>query len=122
MSLLNVVDQAPLRLMISDKIVRFAFADEIERLFVNLANTPENARLWYACNASSTSISMRNIGREVMCNLPISLLPLAEQYRIVAKVDDLTPSSGALEDQIASSRTLGAALLEAVVAKLAAED
>ncbi len=73
-----VVAETPRRLMMSDKIVRFAFPEDIEPAFINLANTSEQARAYYARNASGTSSSMKNVGRAVMSNLPIPLPPLAE--------------------------------------------
>ena len=113
-----VVEQTPPRLMMSDKIVRFTFPDEIERAFVNLANMSDPSRDYYALNASGTSSSMKNIGREVMCNLPIPLPPLAEQRRIVAKVEQLMALVDALETQLAASRATAANLLSAAVAEL----
>ena len=115
-----VVDQTPSRLMMSDKIVRFTFPDEIERAFINLANTSDPSRAYYARNASGTSSSMKNIGREVMCNLPIPLPPLAEQRRIVAKVEQLMALVDALETQLVASRATAANLLSALVAELTA--
>jgi len=113
-----VVDQTPPRLMMSDKIVRFTFPDEIERAFINLANTSGPSRAYYARNASGTSSSMKNIGREIMCNLPIPLPPLAEQRRIVAKVEQLMDLVDALETQLAVSRDIAGNLLSALVAEL----
>jgi type I restriction enzyme S subunit len=117
-----VVDQTPPRLMMSDKIVRFTFPDEIEKTFINLANSSDPARDYYARNASGTSSSMKNIGREVMCNLPIPLPPLAEQRRIVAKVDQLMALVDQLETQLATSRASAEKLMQAVVAELTAQD
>lgn len=113
-----VVDQTPPRLMMSDKIVRFRFPDEIERAFINLANTSAPSRAYYANNASGTSSSMKNIGRKVMCNLPLPIPPLAEQRRIVAKVDQLMALVDELETQLAASRATAAKLLDALVAGL----
>lgn len=113
-----VVDQTPQRLMMSDKIVRFTFPDEIDKSFINLANLSMPSREYYARNASGTSSSMKNIGREVMCNLPIALPPLAEQRRIVAKVDHLMALVDQLEMQLAASRSDGTALMQAVVSEL----
>ncbi len=104
--------------MMSDKIVRFTFPDEIDKSFINLANLSMPSRDYYARNASGTSSSMKNIGREVMCNLPIALPPLAEQRRIVAKVDQLMALVEQLETQLAESRATAKNLLEAVVAEL----
>jgi type I restriction enzyme S subunit len=113
-----VVEQTPPGLMMSDKIVRFTFPDEIEKAFVNLANLSDPSREYYMRNASGTSSSMKNIGREVMCNLPIALPPLAEQRRIVAKVEQLMALVDALETQLAASRASAANLLSALVAEL----
>ena len=113
-----VVEQTPPRLMMSDKIVRFTFPDEIEKAFINLANLSDPSREYYMRNASGTSSSMKNIGREVMCNLPIALPPLAEQRRIVAKVEQLMALVDALESQLAASRATAANLLSALVAKM----
>jgi type I restriction enzyme S subunit len=63
---------------------------------------------------------MKNIGRELMCNLPIALPPLAEQRRIVAKVEQLMALVDALEQQLAASRATGEKLLAALVAELTA--
>jgi len=113
-----VVEQTPPRLMMSDKIVRFTFPDEIEKAFINLANLSAPSREYYMRNASGTSSSMKNIGREVMCNLPVPVPPLAEQRRIVAKVDQLMALVDALETQLAASRATAANLLSALVAEL----
>jgi type I restriction enzyme S subunit len=108
-----IIDHTPPRLMMSDKIVRFTFPDEIEKAFVNLANLSDSSRAYYALNASGTSSSMKNVGRDVMRNLPIPLPPLAEQRRIVAKVD---------QTQLTASRTASINLMEAVVTELTAQE
>ena len=113
-----VVEQTPPHLMMSDKIVRFTFPDEIDRSFINLANSSDSSRSYYARNASGTSSSMKNIGREVMCNLPIPLPPLAEQRRIVARVDQLMALVDELERQLADSSVRAEDLFSAVVAEL----
>ncbi len=53
-------------------------------------------------------------------DLVIPVPPLAEQKRIVARVDELMALVDQLEQQLAHSRTLGQQLLEAVVAQLTA--
>lgn len=113
-----VVDQTPPHLMMSDKIVRFTFPEEIVKAFINLMNLSEPSRAYYSRNASGTSSSMKNVGRQVMCNLPIALPPLAEQLRIVAKVDQLMALVDELEEQLATSRTTAKDLLDALVAEL----
>ena len=51
-------------------------------------------------------------------SLPFTLPPLAEQRRIVAKVDELMALVDALETQLATDRTSASHLLDAVVAEL----
>ncbi|MCL2309219.1 MAG: restriction endonuclease subunit S, partial [Proteobacteria bacterium] len=113
-----VVEATPPCLMMSDKIVRFTFPDDIYKPFINLANIADHARAHYVKNASGTSSSMKNISREVMCNLPIPLPPLAEQRRIVAAVAELMSLVDALESQLATARENAATLLAAAVAEL----
>ncbi len=115
-----VVEQTPPKLMMSDKIVRFTFSNDLDKRFLNFANSSEFARHYYARNASGTSSSMKNVGREVMCHLPVPLPPLTEQKRIVAKVEQLMGLVDRLEAQLAESRAKATALLEAVVAELSA--
>jgi type I restriction enzyme S subunit len=50
--------------------------------------------------------------------LELALPPLAEQRRIVAKVEQLMALVDALETQLAASRATAAKLLEALVAEL----
>ena len=113
-----IVEQTPPRLMMSDKIVRFTFPEEIEKSFINIANSSDFARDYYARNASGTSSSMKNVGRGVMCNLPIPFPPLAEQRRIVARVDELIALVDQLETQLSNSRSTAEKLMEAMVAEL----
>jgi len=113
-----VVESTPPRLMMSDKIVRFTFPTDVEKRFINLANLSDAARDYYARNASGTSSSMKNIGREVMCNLPLPFPPLPEQRRIVAKVDQLMALVDQLETHLAESRTTATRLMDAIVTEL----
>ncbi len=67
-------------------------------------------------NATGTTI--RNLGLKAMNYFPFPLPPLAEQRRIVAKVEQLMAWVDALETQLAASRTTAANLLTALVAEL----
>ena len=55
---------------------------------------------------------------QLINNFPVSLPPLAEQRRIVAKVDQLMALVDQLETQLAASRGAAKGLLEAVLAEL----
>jgi type I restriction enzyme S subunit len=58
-----VVAETPPHLMISDKIVRLVLSAQVEKSFINLANSSRNSRSYYADNASGTSSSMKNVSR-----------------------------------------------------------
>ncbi len=68
--------------------------------------------------SSSTTIAILNKGKWV--SIPIPIPPLAEQRRIVAKVEELMALVDALETQLAASRATAANLLAAIVAELTA--
>jgi type I restriction enzyme S subunit len=116
-----VVIDTPPHLMMSDKIVRFAFPDVIDKDFINLVNSASFAREYYARNASGTSSSMKNVGRDVMSNLPVPLPPLAEQRRIVAKTNALLGLLRDMEEMIASSLSMANDLADAIVNELVKE-
>ena len=67
---------------------------------------------------SSGTANQANIGTSSILDLPFPLPPLAEQRRIVAKVEQLMVLVDALEAQLDASRTTGENLLEAMVAEL----
>lgn len=69
---------------------------------------------------ASVGTTMQNLNQQILAKMPIALPPLAEQKRIVAKVEQLMALVDRLEAQLAESRVKATALLEAVVAELSA--
>ena len=67
-----------------------------------------------------TGMKVRHTSPDRVLKVPFPLPPLAEQLRIVAKVDQLMALVEQLETQLAASRTTAANLLEALVAELTA--
>jgi type I restriction enzyme S subunit len=65
-----------------------------------------------------TTSGVKNINTTELSNLVLPLPPLAEQRRIVAKVDQLMALVDQLETQITASRASAAKLMAAVVAEL----
>ena len=61
---------------------------------------------------------MPKINQTTLKSLPLPIPPLAEQRRIVAKVEQLMDLVDALETQLAASRATAANLLSALVAEL----
>jgi len=63
-----------------------------------------------------------NIGTSSILDLPFPLPPLAEQRRIVAKVDELMALVDALETLLATAHSAAEKLMEAVVAELTSQE
>jgi type I restriction enzyme S subunit len=68
--------------------------------------------------AQSTTTTIAYLNKTKCESVPIALPPLAEQRRIVAKVDQLMALVDALETRLAASRATAANLLSALVAEL----
>jgi type I restriction enzyme, S subunit len=88
--------------------------------YIHLAMSHDASRDFLRVRASGTSGSMPKINQTTLKSLPIPIPPLAEQRRIVAKVDQLMSLVDALETQLAASRATAANLLSAIVAELTA--
>ena len=67
---------------------------------------------------TDTRVAMPKINQMELNAISVPLPPLAEQRRIVAKVEELMKLVDALETQLAASRTTAANLLAALVAEL----
>ena len=115
-----VVEKTPPHLMMSDKIVRLNLSSHVNKIFINHINGANYSRSYYARNASGTSSSMKNVSRETIALLPIPLVPIAEQHRIVAKIDELMALCDALDRQINTATAKQAELLNAVMAHIQA--
>lgn len=108
------------KLMLSDKIIRIQLKSFIYPEFAALAlNTGKSSEVIQRLK-SGMAASQVNISQTKLRTIPLPVPPLAEQKRIVAKVDELMELVDQLEQQLAHSRTLGQQLLEAVVANITA--
>ena len=117
-----VIDSEPVNLMMSDKIVRLELAELCEPKYILINNNHTSfARNYYAGRATGVSPSMKNVTRDVILDLPIPLPPLAEQHRIVAKVDELMALCDQLEQQLSQADQQRRRLLEAVLAEALVE-
>ncbi|EMP55246.1 type I restriction-modification enzyme S subunit [Marinobacter santoriniensis NKSG1] len=106
---------APAKLMMSDKIIRFVFSDQIEPLYINLFNNSPFARSYYLSVAGGTSSSMKNVSRAQIQALAVPLPPLGEQHRIVQKVDELMVLCDQLKERLNQAGETRCQLAEAVV-------
>jgi type I restriction enzyme S subunit len=110
-----VVENTPVNLMLSDKIVRLKLTSICDRRYVNFVNSSAFAREYYGRVAAGTSSSMKNVSREQILGLLIPLPPLAEQHRIVAKVDQLMVLCDQLKTQLSQARQLNQQLASTLV-------
>ncbi len=113
-----LVEEEPRNLILSDKIIRLRIPEKCSKKFLCMVNNhAAHARSYYAEEASGTSLSMKNVSRPVIYALAIPFLPLAEQHRILAKVDELMALCERLEAQLTTAQTDSRRLLEAVLAE-----
>lgn len=112
-----VPEIAPKKLMMSDKIIRFRFSKEVDVTFIKLVNDSQKARDYYAVVAGGTSSSMKNVSREQIRNLQFVLPPLAEQKRIVEKVDQLFAICDQLKEKIRTAEETQLQLADALTSQ-----
>jgi len=91
--------------------------DKIEGDYFLIAwNSPVTREMLEGLATTTAGIWKVNQGHISECRIPLP--PLAEQHRIVAKVEQLMALVDELETQLAASRTTAASLLEALVSEL----
>ena len=86
--------------------------------FERYFNSPVGRGYFESASKQTTNLASINMRQVRSCSIPIP--PLAEQRRIVAKVEQLMALVDALETQLAASRATAANLLSALVAELTA--
>ncbi len=112
-----VIDKIKPRLMISDKIIRLRLADGLSPCFVALALNAGRSSEAVEDAKSGMAVMQMNISQVKLRAVPIPLPPLAEQHRIVAKVDELMALCDQLEQQLSQADQQRRRLLEAVLAE-----
>ncbi|WP_423813125.1 restriction endonuclease subunit S [Psychrobacter sp. 219-2-C] len=110
-----VPKNTPEKLMMSDKIIRFSFTKDVFSYYINLVNNSSYSREYYAEVAGGTSSSMKNVSRSQVRALKIALPPLAEQHRIVAKVDELMAICDQLKVKLQQSQETQVQLTDALI-------
>jgi type I restriction enzyme S subunit len=95
----------------------FVFSDYITLWLNSPDGTEKSSR-----NTYGKGVSQGNLNLSLIRNFLVPLPPLAEQRRIVAKVDQLMALVDQLESQLVASRASATNLMEAVVAELTAQE
>jgi type I restriction enzyme S subunit len=109
----------PRTFLFPDLIMRVRLSALLDPRFVHLAAISPPARAYFAANASGSSKTMPKINQTTLISLTVPLPPLAEQHRIIAKVDGLMALCDQLEANLITAdhtrlRLLGALLAEAL--------
>jgi type I restriction enzyme, S subunit len=104
-----------------DLMMKLRVSSAFDVGYIHLAMSNEIARDFLRSRASGTSGSMPKINQATLKSLPIPIPPLAEQRRIVAKVDQLMALVDHMETQLESCGATAANLIRAVVSELTAE-
>jgi type I restriction enzyme S subunit len=100
------------KLTLSDKSIRFLFSEYVSKKFIQFYNSSFFAEAYYYGLGTGKSTSMNNITREQFNNLPIPLPPLAEQKRIVKKLEELMNLCEELKTTITENQTYTDMLLQ----------
>jgi len=110
-----VVDVPCPRLMISDKLIRFHVLGELSpRYFALTLNAGYTFERLEAAK-SGMAVMQMNISQNKLRAVPIPVPPLAEQHRIVTKVDELMALCDRLEASLEQSATTRRRLLDALL-------
>ena len=86
-----IVNNIQKKLMLSDKILRLRFSGHLDLFYLLFAMRSASTREQIEAMATGTSDSMKNISQKGIRRLIVPLPPLAEQKRIVAKLEELLP-------------------------------
>jgi type I restriction enzyme S subunit len=98
-----------------DLMIRVRFAEALSLRFIHMTLISPLLRRYFAVEATGASASMPKISQGVLLNAPTPLPPLAEQHRIVARVDELMALCDELEAQLTTTEADSLRLLEAVL-------
>lgn len=98
---------------ITQHVLRFPICEQVDRRFVRLAIDAPFCQSWMDGETKGVALQGVNVGD--FRRMPIPLPPLAEQHRIVAKVDALMALCDRLEAALTTADTTRARLLEALL-------
>ena len=105
----------PNRFIYPDLMMKIRVSSELNLRYVHLAMSQDAARDFLRARASGTSGTMPKINQTTLRSLPLPIPPIAEQHRIVAKVDELMSLCDELEVQLTTTATTRHQLLEATL-------
>ena len=98
-----------------DLIIKVRLLNGLYLPYVHLALVSPGARTYFSTNATGAQETMPKINQQTLLNAPVPLPPLAEQHRIVTKVDELMALCDRLEASLVTGGEARGRLVEAVL-------
>lgn len=98
-----------------DLMIRVRFSNSLDLRYIHTTLISPPLRKYFSSQATGVSSTMPKISQGILLNAPIPVPPLAEQHRIVAKVDALMALCNRLEAQLNTTQSESRHLLEAVL-------
>jgi type I restriction enzyme, S subunit len=120
----NSLEYVGISAIYTEQFERFIYPDLMMKIrmskytcpsYLHLVINGENSRNFFKERASGTSGSMPKVNQEIVINLPIPLPPLAEQKRIVAKVNQLMTLCDTLQTHLTQRQASAIDLAEVAV-------
>lgn len=112
-----IYEGPPHTFLFPDLIIKVRVSDDVDLSYVHLASISPSGRRYLTENASGAQATMPKINQTTLLSLPIPLPPLAEQHRIVARVDELMALCDQLEKSLTSADDTRKRLLDALLAE-----
>ncbi|MEI8395303.1 MAG: restriction endonuclease subunit S [Rhodospirillaceae bacterium] len=116
-----VYNGPPKTFLFPDLIMKVRVSNIISLRFIHIASVAPPSRSFLSENASGAQTTMPKINQGTLVSLPLPLPPLAEQHRIVAKVDELMALCDRLEASIGNGDDTRSRLLAALLHDALAE-
>lgn len=110
----------PNTFLFPDLIMKVRVSEHVCLEFAHLVSISPPARDFLSANASGAQATMPKINQTTLVSLPIPLPPLAEQHRIVAKVDALMTLCDRLQASLTATAATRRRLLDALLAEVLA--
>jgi type I restriction enzyme S subunit len=98
-----------------DLMMKVRLSEEVSLRYCHLCAVAPYARAYFSSHATGAQETMPKINQATLNRLPIPVAPLAEQRRIVAKLDELMALCGSLDVHLANVRAESRHLLDAVL-------
>ncbi|HEY9721464.1 MAG TPA: restriction endonuclease subunit S [Oscillatoriaceae cyanobacterium] len=98
-----------------DLMIRVRFSDHLDLQYLHTVLVSPPLRRYFAEAATGASATMPKISQSTLLNAPVPIPPLAEQRRIVAKMEGVLATCDALKERLIGSAGVRSQLLGALL-------